>query len=110
MAKPACRKTNAPSGQRTVSEHRRARNQKARGTHDSRRNLLNRDADTEISRTPEDIDQGEGYNDLPSAGWRSNAHGIRWETQNYNRTGRIDDSGKDTASQFAEKLSDSTGR
>src|SRR5260370_18672457 len=82
MAKLARRKTNAPSGQRTVSEHHRARNQEARGTHDARSNLLNRDADAEISRAPEDIDQPEGNNDLPSARGRSNAHGIRWETQN----------------------------
>src|SRR5882762_851226 len=37
-------KTNAASGQRTVSKHNRARDQEARGTHDARRNLLNRDA------------------------------------------------------------------
>src|SRR5229473_5232181 len=74
MAKLARRKTNAPSGQRTVSEHHRARNQKARGTHDTRRNLLNRDADAKISRAPEDIDQPEGNNDLPSTWVGDAAH------------------------------------
>ena len=39
-------KTNAASGQRTVSEHNRTRDQETRGTHDARRNLLNRDANT----------------------------------------------------------------
>src|ERR1019366_1754248 len=80
MAKLARRKTNAPPGQRTVSEHNRARNQEARGTHNARRNLLNRDADAKISRAPEDVDQPKGNNDLPSAWGRSIAHGNRSAT------------------------------
>src|ERR1035437_9754513 len=79
MAKLARGKTNAASGQRTVSEHNRARNQKARGTHDARRNLLHRDADAEISRAPEDIDQPEGNNDLPRARGRVHFHSMRLE-------------------------------
>src|SRR5260370_29748628 len=101
MAKLAGRKTNAPSGQRTISEHHRARNQKARGTHDSRRNLLNRDSDAKISRAPEDIDQPEGNNDLPSARGRSNAHkNYLVNSDYYNRTRRIDHSGKEPAAHF----------
>src|ERR1700676_4551278 len=50
MPKLAGRKTNAASSQRTVSEHHRARDQEARCTHDARRNLLNRDANAQISR------------------------------------------------------------
>src|ERR1700688_2389242 len=76
MPKLAGRKTNAASGQRAVSEHNRARDQEARGTHDARRNLLNRDANAQISRAPEDIDQPEGKNDFPSTRRRSNAHGV----------------------------------
>src|ERR1700730_623873 len=67
MPKLAGGKTNAASGQRAVSEHNRARDQEARCTHDPRRNLLNRDANAQISRAQEDIDQPEGKNDLPSA-------------------------------------------
>src|ERR1039458_8009116 len=74
MAKLSRRKSNAASGQRTVSEHNRARDQKTRRAHNGRRNMLHCDADAEISRTPEDIDQPEGNNDLPSARGRS-AHG-----------------------------------
>ena len=74
MAKLSRRKSNAASGERTVSEHDRARDQKTRGAHNGRRNMLHCDADAEISRTPEDIDEPEGNNDLPSAGGHS-THG-----------------------------------
>src|ERR1035437_783155 len=74
MAKLSRRKSNAASGQRTVSEHNRARDQKTRRAHNGRRNMLHCDADAEISRSPEDIDQPEGNNDLPSTRGRS-AHG-----------------------------------
>src|ERR1700675_4014746 len=44
MSKLSRGKTNAASSQRAVSKHHRARDQEARGAHDARRNLLNRDA------------------------------------------------------------------
>ena len=74
MAKLARRKTNAASSQRTVSEHHRARDQETRRAHDARRNLLDGDADAKISRAPENIDQREGNNDLPSASGSGSNH------------------------------------
>ena len=76
MAELACRKTNAASGQRAVGEHHHARNQEARGAHHARRNLLYRDADAQISRAPEDVDQAKGKNNLPSVWGCSAAHGM----------------------------------
>src|ERR1039458_81740 len=74
MAELAPGEANTASAQRTVSEHHRARDQKARGTHDGWRNMLDRDANAQIRRAPEDIDQPEGNNDLPSTWGRSDAH------------------------------------
>src|ERR1039458_3042343 len=100
MAKLARGKTNAASGQHTVSEHNRARNQKARGTHDARRNLLHRDADAEIGRAPEDIDQPKGNNDLPLTRGRVHFHEMRVEVGKF----RISECGKSAASYAADHI------
>jgi hypothetical protein len=49
MAEFERRETDASSGERAVGEHRNSGNQKAHGAHHARRNLLDGDADAEIS-------------------------------------------------------------
>ena len=64
----ARRVADAASGECAPGEHDQAGNGEAGGAHQAGWNLLNRNADAEIGRAPEDIDQPEGKNDLPALG------------------------------------------
>ena len=52
--------TNPASAQPAKREHKNARDHEADAAHQRRGNLLDRDVDAEIGRSPEEIDQREG--------------------------------------------------
>src|ERR1700677_1924476 len=67
--------TNPASSKRAVSKHESARNREAHSAHHSRRNMFDRNTDSEISRSPEEIDKPKGKDDFPAARRRSSSHG-----------------------------------
>ena len=61
-------------GQRTNTLHDDARHRKAHPAPQTRRNRLHRDINSEIGRSPEQVDQPECERDLPSAWVRDLVH------------------------------------
>src|SRR5271154_4183620 len=75
MPKLSWRKTYSMAGYGAVGEHCDPGNQKTGGTHQAGRNFLNRNADAEVSRAPENVDQRERNNNLPLARGSGSVHG-----------------------------------